>query len=131
MSDLVFKKIEKNDEKQLRKLIDKVLDNLENPNFFIKFEEWELESMYDESYALLHGAYDGNKLVGMSQLYVKQDLLKEYIYILGLNDYKVCEFGGNLVLPEYRGRRIMKNLVKVQIELAKQMGFDYIIWMTH
>ena len=55
--------------------------NLENPNFFIIFEEWELESMYDESYALLHGAYDGNKLVGMSQLYVKQDLLKEYIYI--------------------------------------------------
>lgn len=131
MSDLVFKKIEKKDEKQLRELINKVVDNLENPNFFIKFEEWELEKLYDESYALLHGAYDGDKLVGMSQLYVRQDFLKEYIDILGLNKYKVCELGGNLVLPEYRGRGIMYRLDKMQMELAKQMGFDYIISMCH
>lgn len=131
MSDLVFKKIEKKDEKQLRELINKVVDNLENPNFFIKFEEWELEKLYDESYALLHGAYDGDKLVGMSQLYVRQDFLKEYIDILGLNKYKVCELGGNLVLPEYRGRGIMYRLDKMQMEIAKYMSFDYIISMCH
>ena len=57
--------------------------------------------------------------------------MQEYIDILGLNEYKVCELGGNLVLPEYRGNGIMYELIKLQTKLAKDMGFDYIISMAH
>ena len=131
MGDLVFKEIEKKDEKQLRELIKIVLDNLENPKYFIPYAEWELEQLYDKTYAPLHGAYDGDKLVGMAQLYIRQDFLAEYIDVLGLNGNKVCELGGNLVLPEYRGRGIMYELIKLQTNLAKEMGFDYIISMAH
>lgn len=131
MSNLTYKEIEKKDEKQLRDLIKIVLEGLENPQFFIPYEDWELEQLYDKSYAPLHGAYDGEKLVGMAQLYIRQDFLQEYIDILGLNGYKVCELGGNLVLPEYRGQGIMYELIKLQANLAKDMGFDYIISMAH
>ena len=49
----------------------------------------------------------------------------------GLEEYTVCELGGNLVLPEYRGKGITTVLQKMQLELAKQRGFDYIISMAH
>lgn len=131
MSEIVYKKIEKKDEKQLRELIKVVLDNLVNPDFFIPYAEWELEQIFDESYAPLHGAYDGDKLVGMAQLYVRQDFLSEYKEVLGISNYTACELGGNLLLPEYRGKGIMHKLIEMQSELAKEMGFDYIISMAH
>jgi len=131
MSDLIYKEIEKKDEKQLRELISTVLGNLERPEFFIPYEEWELEQIFDKNYAPLYGAYDGDKLVGMAQLYVKREMLQEFIDVLGLNDYKVCELGGNLVLPEYRGMGIMRKLIEMQAELARELGFDYVISMAH
>ena len=73
--NLIYKEIEKKDEKQLRGLIKTVLESLENPQFFIPYADWELEQLYDKSYAPLHGAYDGDKLVGMAQLYIRQDFL--------------------------------------------------------
>lgn len=131
MSNLIYKEIDKSDERQLRDLIKNVLEGLENKQFFIPYADWELESLYDKTYAPIHGAYDKEKLVGMAQLYIKEDFLKEYIEILGLQGYKVCELGGNLVLPEYRGKGIMYELIKIQAKLAKDMGFDYIISMAH
>ena len=128
---LIFKEIEKKDEKQLRNLINTVLEGLENPQFFIPYAEWELENLYEKEYAPLHGAYDGEKLVGMAQLYIKADFLEEYKEVLGLEGCKVCELGGNLVLPEYRGQGIMYTLIQMQAELAKELGFDYIISMAH
>ena len=47
--NLEFKKITKKDEEQLFSLIDKVLKGLENPQYFIPYEQWEYESMFDES----------------------------------------------------------------------------------
>lgn len=77
------------------------------------------------------GAYDGEKLVGMAQLYVSQEMLKEFKKEFKLEEYKVCELGGNLVLPEYRGLGITTTLQAMEIELAEGLGFDYIISMAH
>ena len=130
--ELVYKKIEIKDKEQLFKLIDIVLGGLENQEYFIPYEQWEYDSMFDEkNYAPLYGAYDGDKLVGMAQLYVSQDMLADFKKEFGLEEYKVCELGGNLVLPEYRGNGITTKLQKIELELAKQRGFDYIISMAH
>lgn len=62
--ELVYKKITKSEKQQLLTLIDTVLGGLENQEYFIPYEQWELDSMFDEeNYAPLHGAYDENKLV--------------------------------------------------------------------
>lgn len=64
MSNLVYKKIEEKDRKQLLNLIDIVLGGLENQEYFIPYEQWEIDSIFDEkNYAPLYGAYDGDKLV--------------------------------------------------------------------
>ena len=60
--ELVYKKIEEKDKEQLFKLIDTVLSGLPDPSHFIPYEQWELDSMFDEvNYAPLYGAYDGDK----------------------------------------------------------------------
>ena len=112
-------------------MINIVLGGLEKKEYFIPYEEWELNSLFDENYAPIHGAYDGDKLVGMAQLYVDQQMLKEFKDVMGISDKRVCELGGNLVLPEYRGRGITSQLHKIQYALAEELGFDYIISMAH
>ncbi len=130
--ELIYKKIEPKDKEQLFNLIDIVLNGLEDKAYFIPYEQWELDSMFDEvNYAPLYGAYDGNKLVGMAQLYVSQDMLDDFKKEFNLTEYKVCELGGNLVLPEYRGQGITTILQKIELNLAKDLGFDYIISMAH
>jgi len=131
MNDLTFKVIELNDEKQVKDLINVVLSGLERPEFFISYSEWELENLFNKDYAPLYGAYDGDKLVGMGQLYVNQDSLKEYKETFNIADKKVAELGGALVLPEYRKRGIMTSLMNIITDLAKDMGFDYVISMAH
>lgn len=129
---LVYKKVEEKDKDQLFHLIEAVLGGLEDKEYFIPYERWELDSMFDEeNYAPLYGAYDGSKLVGMAQLYVSQDMLSDFKKEFGLENYTVCELGGNLVLPEYRGNGITTKLQTVELELAKKLGFDYIISMAH
>lgn len=67
----------------------------------------------------------------MAQLYVSQDMLQDFKKEFELEDYTVCELGGNLVLPEYRGNGITTKLQTMELELAKKLGFDYIISMAH
>lgn len=130
--ELLYKKIEEKDKAQLFELIDIVLNGLPNQAHFIPYEQWELDSMFDAvNYAPLYGAYDGDKLVGMAQLYVSQDMLKDFKEEFELTEFKVCELGGNLVLPEYRGRGITTKLQTIEMQLAKDLGFDYVISMAH
>ncbi len=130
--NLIYKKIEEKDKEQLFNLIETVLTGLENKEYFIPYEQWEMESMFDErNYAPLYGAYDENKLVGMAQLYVSQDMLADFKKEFGLENFTVCELGGNLVLSEYRGNGITTKLQTMELELAKRLGFDYIISMAH
>lgn len=128
---LEFKEITEEYKDQLFKLIDVVLSNIPK-NHFIPYEQWELDSMFDkENYAPLYGAFDNDKLVGMAQLYVSQEMMSGFKKDFGLEEFLVCELGGNLVLPEYRGHGITPTLQKIELEIAKERGFDYIISMAH
>lgn len=128
---LEFKKITEENKEQLFKLIETVLTNVPYEHF-IPYEKWEFDSMFDDvNYAPLYGAFDGDKLVGMAQLYVSQEMMAGFKKDFNLEEYSVCELGGNLVLPEYRGRGITTTLQKMELELAKEKGFDYIISMAH
>ena len=128
---LEYKKVTKEYGDQVFALIDRVLSDLPE-NHFIPYEQWELDSMFDDvNYAPLYGAFDGDKLVGIAQLYVSQKMMDNFKKDYGLEKYSVCELGGNLVLPEYRGMGITSTLQKMELELAKKLGFDYIISMAH
>ncbi len=132
MNELIYKEIEQKDKEKILDLMDNVINNLERPEFyFIGDKEKELRRMFDVDYVYNLGAYDNEKLVGMTQLYVNQEDLKEYINTLGLKRYKVCELGSALVLKECRNRGIMQNLIKIQQDKAKHLKFDYMISTVH
>ena len=108
-----------------------MISSLDDPSCFIPYEDWEYERMFDKEYAYLHGAYIDDKLVGMAQLYVEEKMLKDAREQLKLYDCKMAEIGGNLVDPKYRHRGITTSLIRIQIDLAKQLGYKYVIAYTH
>lgn len=58
-------------------------------------------------------------------------MLSDFKKEFNLEDYNVCELGGNLVLSEYRNNGITSKLQTIELEIAKELGFDYIISMAH
>ena len=69
--EIVYRKVEKNEKEQLFTFIDDILSRIKDCNYFIPYDQWELDNMFDEeNYGYVYGAFDTNKLVGMSQLYV-------------------------------------------------------------
>lgn len=132
MNNLIFKKIYKEDDKQVRNLIDIVFQNLERKDFLIPWTEEQMNRFFNDDYSLLFGAYDGNKLIAISQIFTPKEIEEEYYNILNIPKSKsICELGGFLVLPEYRNNGIMTNLCKILCELANDFKFDYIISTVH
>lgn len=131
MYNIKYKKIPKIDEIQLKNLIQTVINGLDNPDFFIPYEETDYERMFDETYAPIYGAYDDEKLIAMAQLYVDQEAMKEYRELLDLPHDKICELGSALCLKEYRNHGIMKQLMAILKDLAIEQKYDYIVTMAH
>lgn len=132
MSDFVFKRIGKEDEKQVRDLIDRVFKNLERDDFLIPWTEEQMDRFFDEDYSFLYGAYEGDKLIAMSQIFTPREIEEEYYDILNVpKSESICELGGFLVYPEYRNRKIMTKLSKITMNDFEELGYDYIISTVH
>lgn len=132
MNSFVFKRICKEDEKQVRTLVNNVFDNLERKDFLIPWTEEQMDRFFDTDYSFLLGAYNGNKLIAMSQIFTTREIEEEYYDILNISKSKsICELGGFLVLPKYRNMGIMTKLGKMSCELINALNFDYIISTVH
>lgn len=131
MSELVYKEIDEKDKEKLMKLADTVLECLERPEFFIPFTDEDIKIMFDREKAITYGVYDNEELVATAQLYLQEEYVKEVKKIIGKKDKKVSEFGGYLVLPEYRNQGIMKKLQKILETEAKKEGCEYSVITAH
>ena len=126
-----YRKITKQEKKKLITLIDTVYNSLERKEFFIPFLEEEIEELFDEKKTMNMGAYNGEDLVGTAQLYLDESYVKEIKETIGLQDRKVIELGGYLVLEEYRNQGIMKKLETLLIEEAKKLDCESIVITVH
>lgn len=132
MNNFVFKRVFKEDEKQVRDLVNNVFENIERKDFLIPWTEEQMDRFFDEDYSFLLGAYDNNKLIAMTQIFTQREIEQEYYDILNIPKSKIiCELGGFLVLPEYRNKGIMTKLSKMSCELINELNFDYIISTIH
>lgn len=132
MNNFAFKRISKEDEKQVRYLVNNVFENLEREDFLIPWTEEQMDRFFNEDYSFLLGAYDNNKLIAMSQIFTPREIEEEYYDILNISRSKsICELGGFLVLPEYRNKGIMTKLSEMSCELVNELNFDYIISTVH
>ncbi len=130
--ELEFKPVTKEDKEQFMSLVNTVLNNLENKDFFIPYESFEYDAMLNNSnYAKIFGAYHNNKLVAVSVLVFDKTIMEEEKLHYNINTCNICELGGNLVLPEYRGLKIASFLQKISIEYATNQKFSYVVSMAH
>lgn len=88
---ITYRRIKKEDDEQVLNLINNVLSNLENKEFFIAFNEEELGNLYNKKYVLLYGAFDEQKLVGMGAVYISGEHLEKNKDITNLRNKKVVE----------------------------------------
>lgn len=95
------------------------------------FTEQELEDMFNKNKIITYGAFDKEKLIGTAQLYIAQSYTTEIKEILNINTNKIAEFGGYLVLKEYRNKGIMKHLEDMLISKLKKMNYEYAVITVH
>lgn len=126
-----YREIKVEEKQQLKELIDTVLGNLERKEFFIPFTEQDLEDMFNKNKVITYGAYDEEKLVGTAQLFFDESYTTEIKEILNLDSNKIAEFGGYLVLKEYRNKGIMKHLEDMLISKLKEMNYEYAVITVH
>ena len=126
-----YREIKVEEKQQLKELIDTVLKNLERKEFFMPFTKEELEDMFNKNKVITYGAYDGEKLVGTSQLFFDESYTTEIREILNINNNKIAEFGGYLVLEEYRNKGIMKHLEDMLISKLKEINYEYAVITVH
>lgn len=126
-----YREIKVEEKQQVKELIDIVLNKLERKEFFMPFTEEELEDMFNKDKIITYGAYDEEKLVGMAQLYFDESYTTEIREILNMQNNKVAEFGGYLVLEEYRNKGIMKHLEDMLISKLKEINYEYAVITVH
>ena len=132
MKKIVYKKIQKSEERSLRALIKTVYDCLECPEFLIPYTQTELDNLFNLDFALSpDGVYIDGRLAGMAQLYTKQETLSHCKEMLSIADKRVIETGGWFVLPEARQQRFLSNMIAGHPQEAKELGFDYLIATIH
>ena len=129
--NISYRRLNKNDDAKVRKLVEDVYNKLENKDFFIPISESEFEELYEEEIGLLYGAFDGEKLVGISKLDKDNKYVVELKELLNIQDYKVSEMGRYLVLEEYRNNGIMFELEKMMIKDAIEIDYNYVIATVH
>lgn len=128
---ITYKKIMKEENDEVKELINQVLDNLKRKEFFIPFNKKNIEDMFDETKIIMYGAYYNNKLVGLAQLFLDQSYVDHIKNIINLKCDKVAELGRYMVLKEYRGNKIMKELQSILISEAKKRKYEYIVITAH
>ncbi len=129
--DITYREIKIEEKQKLEELIDTVLKNLERKEFFMPFTEQELEDMFNKNKIITYGAFDKEKLIGTAQLYIDESYTTEIKEILNINTNKIAEFGGYLVLKEYRNKGIMKHLEDMLISKLKEMNYEYAVITVH
>ena len=87
--------------------------------------------MFDEDKAVTYGAYDNGKLIGTAQFYLGDEFVDDIKKVIGISETIAGEFGGVLILPEYRGKGIMKQFSVIIIEEARLRNYDYIVSVAH
>lgn len=129
--ELEYRKIKIEEKQKVKIFIDEVYDNLERKEFFMPFTEQEIEDFFDINKIITYGAYHGEKLIGMAQLYIEQSCIENIKNIINLESNEVGELGGYLVQDEYRNKGIMKKLETILINEAKKLKLEYIVITVH
>lgn len=129
-----FRKLEERDVCEFSELIENMYSGLENLEWFtpMPFDEENVLNMIQKPRFYILGAFEDNKLVGVSSLdYKCGKLLGKMDFPENCNTEKLVEIGFNLVHLDYRGNKIMQKLIQQLLEKLKQDGYEWVFVKVH
>ena len=131
MSNIIIRKLEIEDNLQLKTLILETEDSLKDERFWLPITAKSREHFLDEEWTYFLGAFKNEKLIGAVGLFFNDNEYGDSQKILGLKNEKIAELGRAMVAPHYRNNGIMTKLAKALKVYAKKIGINYIIATTH
>lgn len=128
---IVFRQLEQDDSESLYMLINDIECSLPDATWWLPIKKTAQEHFFDKSWTIFYGAFDKDKLVAASGLFINPYEYAECAIQLGLNLDKTAEIGRCMVLPDYRGHNLMFMLNKLLIEEALKLDRSTIIATAH
>lgn len=126
-----YRRLKLSEREEFEALVETVIDSLERKDFFMPYSKEEIDAIFTSANVIAYGAYHNGKMVGTAQLFEEDELVEQIKAAVGLAKAKAAEFGGVLVLPEYRGQGIMKHFAGILRDEAKAKGLEYIVSIAH
>lgn len=127
-----IRKLNKSDEAQLTFLLDETEKTLIDKHFWLPINEEARKHFLDDEWCYFLGAFDGDKLVAASCLFLNEHEYKESQTLINLpTNVKTAEIGRSMVLKNYRGNNLLYAINKKLIEKAKELSIKNIIVTIH
>ena len=129
-----FRKLEERDVCEFSELIENMYSGLENLEWFtpMPFDEESVLNMIQKPRFYILGAFEDDKLVGVSSLdYKCGKLLGKIDFPTDCDTEKLVEIGFNLVHLDYRGNKIMQRLMQKLIEKLQNDGYEWVFVKVH
>lgn len=124
-----IRQLEKRDAPQFSALIVNMYSHLDNLEWFtpMPYDLENVEGMIAHPRFYIIGAFEDGKLVGVSSLdYKCGKLIGKVDFPADCDTEKLVEIGFNLVHFDFRGRKIMQQLIDVLLEKIKKDGFEWV-----
>lgn len=131
--NITTRKLTISDKEQLYNLIEEIETTLSNKDFWLPINKISKDHFFDEKWTIFYGAFDGNKLIGASALFLNPHEYEESFNQLKLdiNLDSVAEIGRSMVRPDYRGNYILARLNKILLHEALAHNKKYILATIH
>ena len=126
-----IRKLEQKDHGQLKELIDAVVDDLKVKDWLIAPTKEEIESVFENNNVEFWGVFDGDTLLSISCLSFDNDDFSEIVKACGIENLKVAEIAECMTLPFARGNNLTLQINQKLVQVAKSMGFDYLVATAH
>lgn len=129
-----IKVLTKNDAQAFSELIVNMYSNLGNLEWFtpMPYDIENVTGMIENQRFYIIGAFIDGKLVGVSSLdYKCGKLIGKIDFPKECNTEKLVEIGFNIVHSDYRGHKIMQQLIDVLLDKLKNDGYEYVFTKVH
>ena len=131
---MIIRKLATDDTQAFCDLIVNMYSDLENLEWFspMPYDFDNVKSMIENPRFYIIGIFDEEKLVAVSSFdYKCGKLIGKVEFPKNCNTDKLVEIGFTMVHSAYKGQGMMKQMVKVLVDKAKQDGFEWIFSKVH
>ena len=127
-----IRQLTEKDRESLLNLIDTIEEKLENKTWWLPISAEALENFFNKDWTIFYGAFDGEKLVAASALFINKYYFESIVsHLENVDINKFGKIGRCMVHPDYRGNNLMFKINQKLVKIAKSMNLEYLGAIAH